>query len=66
MSGDGRLEAAQYLFRLVVESPSQMSFGGGIVEKEETNIFKTPIIDRAEGANTGPLFQIIFLEGGEE
>ena len=41
-----------------------MSLWGGIAEKEETNIVNNPISERAEGADTGPLFQIRFLEGG--
>ena len=41
-----------------------MSLRGGISEKEETDIVNTPIFERTEDAETGPLFQIIFLEGG--
>ena len=52
------------MFRLGAEYPSEMSLGGGIAEKEDTYIVNTPISERAEGAYTCPLFQILFLEGG--
>ena len=35
-----------------------------IEEKEETNIVYTTISESAEGADTGPLFQIFFTEEG--
>ena len=41
-----------------------MSLGGGIADKEETNIVKTKTSDRKEGSYTGPLFQIRFIVGG--
>ena len=34
------------------------------MDKEETNMINTIISERAEGEETGPLFQIRFLEGG--
>ena len=34
------------------------------MQKVETSIFHTKISDSAEGTDTGPLFQIRFLEGG--
>ena len=40
-----------------------MSLGVGIAEKEETNIVNTAISEHAEGADTGTMFQIRFLEG---
>ena len=42
-----------------------MSLREGMMEKEDTNIFNTTISERAEGEDTLPLFQIIFLEGRE-
>ena len=43
-----------------------MSLGGGIKNNEETNIVNTQISERIQGEYTVPLFQIIFLEVGEE
>ena len=41
-----------------------MSLGGGITEKEYTDIVNTAISESVEGAYQGPLFQIIYIEGG--
>ena len=60
------LEAAWSLFQLGEESPSEISLGGGIKNKEETNIVNTKISECTEGEDKATLFQIIFLEGGEE
>ena len=50
------------MFKPVDESPSEMSLGGGIIDKEETNIVNTQISERTEGEVTVPLFKIIFFE----
>ena len=42
-SGDGRLEAARYLFRPGAETPSEITLGGGITDKEDTNIVDNAI-----------------------
>ena len=52
------------MYRPVQESPSEMSFGGGITDNEETNIVNTQISERTEVEGTVPLFQILFIEGG--
>ena len=33
------------------------------MDKGETNIVNTTISDRADGADTGPMFQVRFIEG---
>ena len=66
LSGDKMLEAAWSLFQLGEESPSEISLGEGIKNKEETNIVNTKISECTEGEDKVTLFQIIFLEGGEE
>ena len=47
------------------DSPSEISLGGGITKKEDTNIVNTKISECIEGSYKATLFQIIFLEGGE-
>ena len=42
-----------------------MSLGGGITNKEETNIVNTKISEYIEGSDKATMFQIKFLEGGE-
>ena len=42
-----------------------MSLGGGITEKEETNIVNTKISECIEGSDKATLFQILFIEGGD-
>ena len=49
-----------------MESPSETLLGGGITNKEETNIVNTKISECTEGSEKATLFQILFLEGGEE
>ena len=41
-----------------------MSLGGGITNKEETNIVNTKISECTEGSDQSTLFQILFLERG--
>ena len=53
------------MFRLGEDSPSEISLGRGIKNKEETNIVNTKISEYTEGSNKATLFQILFLEGGE-
>ena len=43
--------------------PSEISLGGGITKKEDTNIVNTKISECIEGSDKATLFQIIFLEG---
>ena len=66
MSEDERLEAAWSLFRPVEQYPSEISLGGGITKKEYTNIVNTKISELTEVSYKATLFQILFIEGGEE
>ena len=42
-----------------------MSLGGGIKNKEKTNIVNTKISECTEGSDKANLFLILFLEGGK-
>ena len=48
---------------MVDDSPSEISLGGGITKKEETNIVSTQISERTEDEDTVPLFKMKFIEG---
>ena len=52
------------MFRPGYESPSEISLGVGIMDKEDTNIVNTPISERIEVEHKFSLFQIIFIEVG--
>ena len=40
-----------------------VGWGGGVTNKEETDIVNTKISECTEGSDKATLFQIIFLEG---
>ena len=64
LNGDVILEAACPLFRPGVDSSSEFSLGEWITENGYNNIINTPIRNPVEVADTGPIFQIWFLELG--